>query len=287
MYAKLLTFTLLLCLSVMNSCFAENWLSMGKGTKIHPATGDMMKHVTLHQYMYDSDSLIVNTAQKYVEFTYMDIGKPSDREFKWYRWRIYFKENPQKSSVWYIKDGIYDNKVKQYIIRHDFLKTDVGRNLSGPWACYMGRESGDLYRDYIFYKEFAYHLNLPNQDGTEYVTPKALGLTWIKSTTEEGVFYKPDTVKVKAKDNKVSAEVVIWLPGMNRIEVLNGTFDYNKQTFQLKSAKFYRINTGELVDSHKQGLFGGFVGEKLHTFTFDEDDGIAIAAEFFKSELAK
>lgn len=286
MHKKILAFFFLLCLSMMNNCFAEEWVNMGLGVKFEHLPADQVEKWGYYYY-YDADTMVVNHERKYVEITYMTSNKSvlsntGSRNFD--RRRFYFADDPRRCGEVQIAGGNYDFDAKRANYLFDFRnKPESFFQIS---RCDMSIDNGEYYRNHIFYKEFAALFNLPNQDGTEYITPKSLGLTWINSTAEEGVFYKAESVK--AKDTKVTADIYIWLPNRNRIEKLSGIFDYSKNVFKPTKADFYRINTGEHMESYKKGLLGGLLGgTALRTFRFDEDDGIAIAAEFFKSKLAE
>ncbi len=283
MLKKILLFTFLACMSIASSCLAANWLRMGEAVAIdHISIQQAMKMKT--PYYYDGESLVVNHNQQYVEATYYS---PNDKGTMdgviVHRKRFYLSSNPYECKSCDVFYGSYDQQSGRINYLYNF--SNKPESFFFPGSHVMSRDFGEYYRGYLFYKEFAYHFNLPNQDGTPYITPKSLGLKWIKSTSEVGVFYYPDSVK--AKDNTVTAKISVWIPSINRIEVINGKFDYDKQVFKPSSAKFYRINTGELVDSHKKGLIPGLVGEALRTFRFDDDDSVKIASDFFKTKLAK
>ena len=284
MHKKVLAFFFLLCLSIMNSCFAEEWVSMGLGVNIENLPANKVEEKGYYYY-YDADTMVVNHDKKYVEVTYVRSDKSvlnttGGRVFN--RHRFYFTDDPHRCGEVEVAGGNYNFDAKRATYLFNFQNKP--ESFFHANRCDMSIDNGEYYRNYIFYKEFAALFNLPNQNGKEYITPKYWGLTWINSTAEEGVFYKPESVKVK--DKKVTVDIYIWLPQRNRIEKLSGTFDYSKNVFKPARADFYRINTGEHMESYKKGLFGGLLGGvALRTFQFDEDDGIAIAAEFFKSKL--
>lgn len=291
MLKKILLFTFLACMSIASSCFATTWTTMGPVTFWeYDSTDDessLMKK-TGKELFYDSDSFSIDYARKRVAFREISKNQYTPPEEIKYRDKImcfYLKPNGEiMIKVYTMADGNYNSKANTFRQVSDYRKLQEGIDLCTSWT-YPNKYTGRYFYHNVLYKEFAGLFNLPNIDGSPYLTPKSLGLKWIKSTSEVGVFYYPDSVKVKG--NTVSAKIAVWIPGINRIEVINGKFDYEKQVLKPSSAKFYRINTGELVESHTKGLIPGWVGEALHTFRFDEDDSVKIASDFFKSKLAQ
>lgn len=291
MLKKILLFTFLACMSIASSCFATTWTTMGPATlwEYNSTNNEasLMKQTGM-EWLYDNDSLTIDYARKRVAFREIRKNQYTLPEEIKYRDKImcfYPESNGNLMiKVYTMEDGTYNSNTNTFRKINDYRKLHEGIDLCDSWE-YPNKYTGRYYYHNVLYKEFGGLFNLPNIDGSPYLTPKSLGLKWIKSTSEVGVFYYPDSVK--AKGNTVTAKVAVWIPGINRIEVINGKFDYDKQVFKPSSAKFYRINTGELVESHKKGLIPGLVGEALRTFRFDDDDSVKIASDFFKTKLAK
>ena len=68
----------------------------------------------------------------------------------------------------------------------------IGDYNRGGYSFADTNDLSDRYGKYhinsVLQREFAYFLDIPNQDGSPYTTPKDLGLTWIKSTGSVDVF---------------------------------------------------------------------------------------------------
>lgn len=292
MQKKTLLLTFLACMSIASSCLATtNWISMGPVTLWEYNNGENeanLMNKTGVEHFFDGADIEIYPKAKRVVFTEITKNPSTNGEqISFKRKIIDFREfniNGQGTiKVYTPLEGYYSPQTDSFRVTANNYELIDRFHQCTTWNVlnYTGR----YFYPNVLYKEFAALLNLPNLDGMSYTTPKSLGLTWIKSTSEVGVFYYPDSVKTKG--NTVTAKIAVWIPSINRIEVINGKFDYDKQIFKPSSAKFYRINTGELVESHTKGLIPGLVGEALHTFRFDEDDSIKIASDFFKNKLAQ
>lgn len=288
MLKKVLALAFAACMSISCISSAVELLYMGELTKISYNSPTGYKAAPKHDFYFDGDTIEVNRYRRFVDANVIyttgeeKYGPTDIMKFK--RYRIFFKDTPEKSWVQCIQTGKFSKSAKTYDIERDYVKRN---DLNGVEIDSLGLHYGALFLGPALYKEFGPLFDMPNYDGSPYQTPKGRGLAWIKSTADVGVFYDPRDVKVDAKNNTVSAKVVFWIPDINRIEEVKGKFDYTKQQFKSSSAKLYRINTGELTESHKQGLFPGILGEALPTFRFGEDENVDIAAEFFKQKLAK
>lgn len=289
MLKKVLALAFAACMSVGSIASAVDLIYMGELTKIPYNLTERRSIPKTHDYYFDGDSIEVNTYGDYVDVSIVhttDDAKYARTDMmSFQRFRIFFKDTPEKSWAGYIHSGDYYKSTEQYIVKTNYLNRDGTINNSAVEG--FGLARGESYLGPAFYKDFGFFLKKPNHDGSPYQTPKDRGLKWIKSTADIGVFYDPLDVKVDAKKNTVSAKVVFWMPGINRIEEIKGKFDYTKEQFKPSSAKFYRISTGELTESHKQGLVPGLVGEALRTFKFGSEESVVIAAEFFKQKLSK
>lgn len=290
MLKKILLFTFLACMSIASSCLAAQWIKIGTATEWWYEAAEEQKFLdtTGRNYYYDADDIIIDKDRKIIIFTEAVLDSKTSiesltDEFKIHRRKMDLStvriNGNRRFDVVTLADGYYNPRTDKFRVTDKYR----GNFMGAAWDAqeYKGR----YYRGNVLYREFAPLLNMPNLDGNTTVTPKSLGLTWIKSTSEVGVFYYPKTVKVKG--NTVSAKISVWIPSINRFEELSGKFDYDKNTFKPNNAEFYRISSGELVESHRRGLIPGLVGEALHTFRFDEDDSIKIASDFFKSKLAQ
>lgn len=295
--SKLLKKTWLLaflaCMSIASSCFALNLIKMGPVTlwSYSPDSEQYHLNKTTTDYYFDADDISVDRYNKTVEFTVAFINSKDDFEqqngkMEWRRMKIDFSNfdfyTDRKVTFYRLLDGNFYKKFNAVKITRNYIKQE-GQPVRDDWK--LTEAQGRYFRPNAYYNEFAYHLGLPNLDGSSYLTPKSLGLNWIKSTSEFGVFYDPKSVK--AKGDSVHAKIYIWSPSVNRIELMSGKFNYSKQTFSPNSVKFIRISDGEITDSYKQGLIPGLVGDKLHTFRFDEEEPITIAADFFKSKVTQ
>ena len=295
--SKLLKKTCLLaflaCMSIASSCFALNLIKMGPVTlwSYSPDSEQYHLNKTTTDYYFDADDISVDRYNKTVEFTVAFINSKDDFEqqngkMEWRRMKIDFSNfdfyTDRKVTFYRLLDGNFYKKFNAVKITRNYIKQE-GQPARDDWK--LTEAQGRYFRPNAYYNEFAYHLGLPNLDGSSYLTPKSLGLNWIKSTSEFGVFYDPKSVK--AKGDSVHAKIYIWSPSVNRIELMSGKFNYSKQTFSPNSVKFIRISDGEITDSYKQGLIPGLVGDKLHTFRFDEEEPITIAADFFKSKVTQ
>lgn len=283
----------LACMSIASSCFALNLIKMGPVTlwSYSPDSEQYHLNKTTTDYYFDADDISVDRYNKTVEFTVAFINSKDDFEqqngkMEWRRMKIDFSNfdfyTDRKVTFYRLLDGNFYKKFNAVKITRNYIKQE-GQPARDDWK--LTEAQGRYFRPNAYYNEFAYHLGLPNLDGSPYLTPKSLGLNWIKSTSEFGVFYDPKSVK--AKGDSVHAKIYIWSPSVNRIELMSGKFNYSKQTFSPNSVKFIRISDGEITDSYKQGLIPGLVGDKLHTFRFDEEEPITIAADFFKSKVTQ
>lgn len=293
MKKKTLLLTFLACMSIASSCLALTLIKMGPVTlwEYNQDSEQYFLERTGKEHYFDADSIVVNKYEKTVEYSELYINSKEEYENQngrmvWQRKKLDFSQfdfdTDRKMTIYRLLDGDFYQKsgaikiTANYLRRNQQLPTD-------PWK--LTEHKGRYFQPIALYNEFAYHLSLPNLDNTSYLTPKGLGLQWIKSTSEFGVFYDPKSVK--AKGDSVSAKIYIWYPSINRIEMMSGKFDYLKKTFKPNSVKFYRISNGECTESYKQGLIPGLVGDKLHTFNFGDEESLDIAASFFKNKLAK
>ena len=283
MMKKILLLTLLACTSITSSCFAMALMKMG------PMTGAETYQPNNEAYYLDSDSITVNRANKTIEYSECHIHSKEEYKNKngkmiWRRQLVDFSKfnSSREITLYTLLEGDFYQKHQAIRVSANYIK----RNQGLPQVTWNIDETDSKYTaPTTLYKEFAYLLDMPNLDGTPYVTPKSLGLNWIKSTSEFGVFYDPKSIK--SKNDSVNAKIYIWYPSINKIEVMNGKFDYTDSHFKPTSAKFIRISDGECVESYKQGLIPGIVGDKLYTYDFENQPPIKIAADFFKTKLVK
>lgn len=283
MLKRTLLFTFLACITIASNCFALTLLKMGSMSGAEPYQANN------EEYFLDGDSISVNKSNKTVEYTEVHIHSKEDYKNKngkmiWHRQRVDFSKlkSAREITLYTLLDGDFYKNHNAVKISANYLK----RNQELPYTQWNIDETENKYAaPKTLYNEFAYFLELPNLDGKYYLTPKSLDLNWINSTSEFGVFYDPKSIKTKG--DSVNAKIYIWIPSINRIEIMNGKFDYTDNCFKPSSIKFIRISDGECVDSYKQGLVPGIVGDKLATYAFESEQPIKIASTFFKSKLAQ
>lgn len=292
MFKKTLLVTFLACMSIASSCFATTWLKMGTATEWWYSPEAEAKYLkdTGYEYYYDADSLEIYKDSKVIVYTQarLPLGtsiQDLTDKFEVKRYRVHFVDVRVNGNRRYNRDlarvGYYIPQTDKFPVTQDYISRGLAQFAGDALDAELHK--GRYYLGNVLYKEFAPILDLPNLYGDIALTPKSLGLNWIKSTSEFGVFYDPKSVK--AKGDSVSAKIYIWIPSINRIELMNGKFNYTKKTFKPSSISFVRISDGEVTDSYRQGLIPGLVGDKLHTFRFDEEEPITIASEFFKAKV--
>ena len=279
MLKKMLAVTAI-CMSFVSNTFATDLVTMGKVSLSHEAFSKQQANI---QCFFDADTVKVDKANNLVYFNLV-IKHPNGgtvmsncTEYRaaWAR----LTNDPKNSETRPIVTRFVDDttgKVTQW----------EGSTYGYSGADNLSAESNGPYHiTNTIYREFAYFLNIPNQNGKPYVTPKSLGLTWIKSTDKFGVFYYPNSVKVKG--NKVDVKAVYWYPSENRYQIMKATLDYDKQLYKPSSSDLRRINTGESVESASKGLIPGLTGPKFYTFKFSDAEEYKIISDFFRSKVKK
>lgn len=292
MLKRTLLLAFLACMSIASSCFATTWVKIGTATEweYHPENEEKIMKTTGKEYYYDADDVVFDKERKIVVYTQValplgtSIQDVTD-EIKFKRHRINFSNvKPNGNRRFYLnilREGYYNPQTEQSRVTTNYVPKGLDQFAVNSFDVIPSR--GRYYLGNVLYKEFAPTLDLPTLHGDTALTPRSLGLNWIKSTSEFGVFYDPKSVKTKG--DSVNAKIYIWIPSINRIELMNGKFNYTKKTFKPNSISFIRISDGTITDSYKQGLIPGLVGDKLHTFRFDEEEPITIASEFFKAKV--
>lgn len=271
-----------------NIASSEEWIAMGTAYNFPNLKKQELKNFNKYVYYYDAESLVVNREEKSIEVTY--IRKPEKRAndsspYKFHHVRINFASNPINSNFYLLSEGTYKMNTNEYT--RLFEPSPRHPSSDKKWYPGMTRYKFPIDpincnhdKNYLFYREFSPMLNLPNLDGTKTPTPRDLGLIWIKSTSKIGVFYDPNSIKVK--DRIIEVDIYILKPSENRMEILKGKYDYNKNTFFPKEDVVYRMNTMELTERYTNSFLF-----KLPSFTFNENEIISIAAEAFKTMLTK
>ena len=262
-------------MTLTSTCFAE-LLSMGGVSMIVPAhtqTNDLVVP------LFDPSTIEVNKAAHTVDvaiFIYPSVYNQCD-EYRLERLTLF--ADPAKSSARVIKVRYY---------KHGTTILDSEDNGGG----YAFADADDLSARYgkyhinnVLQREFAYFLDIPNEDGSPYLTPKDLGLTWINSTGKVGVFYYPKSVKIKK--NSVNLKAAFWYPGKNRVKTVECTLDYNKQLLKPKFFEMRRINTGEVMEKQYKGFIPGLSGPGFDNQKFSETDEARILSSFFKDKLVQ
>lgn len=263
-------------MTLTSTCFAE-LLSMGGVSMIVPAhtqTADMVVP------KFAPESIKVDKAAHTVDvliFISPSVYNQCD-EYRLERLTLF--ADPEKSSAKVVK-------VRYYKKGTDILDSeDNGGGYAFADAYDLSARYGKYHINNVLQREFAYFLDIPNEDGTPYLTPKDLGLTWINSTGKVGVFYYPKSVKVK-KNNTINVKVAFWYPGENRVQTIDCTLDYNKQLFKPKSSEMRRINTGEVVESVYKGWLPGITSPRFINQKFSETDEARILSNYFKDKLVQ
>lgn len=293
MLKKTMLLAFLACMSIASSCFATTWVKIGTATEwwYSPEEEKKFMDSTSREYYYDADDIIINKDLKLAIYTEAKLDRGTSiesltNEFKVRRKKIDLSHvsvnGNRRFDVVTIAEGYYDPKTDKITETHNYWKT-MGNMMVAAFDA--EEQKGRYYLGNVLYREFFSMLDMPNLYRNSTVTPKGLGLAWINSTSEFGVFYDPKSVKVKG--DSVNAKIYVWIPKINRIQFMNGKFNYTKQTFHPTSFKFIRISDGWVLQSYQQGLIPGILGAQLHTFTFDEEEPITIASKFFKSKLAQ
>lgn len=266
--------TLMLC---ANSVFAVDMVKMNPvnffvETTTKPSFDPILQ--------FDVDSIVVDHANGTVNVILTIEHPPFNKDCREYRIEQLTLRADSTNSKAKVLQTRYYNRLTNKLEN----KFDMG--------AYAFADTSDLSARYGKYhinnelqREFGYFLNLPNEDGTPYLTPKAMGLTWIKSTGTVGVFYYPDSVKVK--NHNVDVKVAFWYPKENRVQTIKATLDYDKQLFKPKTNELRRINTGEIIISASKGLIPGLIGPAFKNSSFNSADEARILSEYFKSKVAK
>lgn len=277
MIRKNLTLYILSMLMILTSSgLAADWVDMGRVDFIvHLSDKDYEATKNDVKWYFDADSVTCHDDRSVTATVKRKSNILNRTEYRLVK--LECGQNASDSAVKVLTQKQYDDKTGTLLYDQKYPLTDG--NYSPMTTNIYG-----IYCDLtIMYRELGYFMNMPNENGVPYITPKSMGLTWINSTSKVGVFYYPDTVKVKK--NNIDATVVFWYPKQNRIQTVKCTLDYNKKLFKPKSSEMRRINTGDLIESVSKGLIPGLGGPRFINHRLDEDDESRILAEYFKDKV--
>ena len=212
---------------------------------------DMAKEYE-YSYTFDADSISVDKANKTVNVVMRFESFPGNGVKGARRDRnvtLYFSDDPKKciSVVTKVVALQKDNNK----MTTTYPKIDWN-NLKPEEYGFLKSSTNPYYFGFRYWQDFAYLVDLPNQDGTPYVEPKTLKLAWATSTDKFGVFYDPKSLKVKG--NKVSAKIYLWYPRYNRYQYINSTLNYDKNSWQPSVAEDRRLSDNSLVSKVANSL---------------------------------
>lgn len=277
MIRKNLTLYILSMLMLLTSSgLAADWVDMGRVDFIvHLSDKDYEATKNDVKWYFDADSVTCHDDRSVTATVKKKSNILNRTEYRLVK--LECGQNASDSAVKVLTQKQYDDKTGTLLYYQKYPLTD------GNYSSMTTNIYGIYYDLTIMYRELGYFMNMPNENGAPYITPKSMGLTWINSTSKVGVFYYPDTVKVKK--NNIDATVVFWYPKQNRIQTVKCTLDYNKKLFKPKSSEMRRINTGDLIESVSKGLIPGLGGPRFINHRFDEDDESRILADYFKDKV--
>lgn len=285
MNRKILVLAFSVLLAFTSLVHAEEWIKTNK--TLGAASGSF----TLNDYQlksglqlakdygyeisYDADSIGVDKVNKIVYVTtrfesfagdpYRGVRRDSNTV-------IYFNEDPAKCFAINTKEVSFDKDKQKYY-------TIYPKNKLEPWKHgFCKSATNPYYIGYTLWQDFAYLVDLPNQDGSAYIEPKNLNLKWATSTDKFGIFYDPKSLK--AKGDKVSAKIYLWYPRYNRYQQLNSTLNYAKQQWEVSLVEDRRLSDNTVTFKISNSLLF-----KINPTSFDVDEESKVASEYFKRFL--
>lgn len=282
MYKKISGIALALMLSVSNFVNAENWIEttteLGRfSDEYYLSEAELSKQFHTfyteygYKYEYDADSIRQDKANKIVYATIRHRSNTS-KNISCENMVFYFDRDPRKCKAVSVKQithygngttKTYNNQLTWYL-NYGFLKSPYN----------------PFYRGYTWWQDFGYFVDMPNQDGTPYVEPKRLNLTWATSTEKFGVFY--DAKSVKAKSNKINANIYLWYPGANRYQKLISTLNYDTNQWEIKETVTRRLSDNTVTEHAKTTST-----EKIAPLEFTSNYEGKVVSEYFKKFLKK
>lgn len=278
-------FTCALTISV--SASAENLVPMGYPTDKRPDGTNYGNHIAgWDLFRYDRDSMYVDKENNIIEVSlHSESCAIVGEMYAISRVRMYFSPDPKQCYFKVLYEDAYNSKKRERHLRHvdKGPSGEEGLLVSLPLIkCKKNDFSTSInenYMPYVFWKEFAYYLGLPNQNGTKYVTPKDLGLTWAVSDDNSGIFYFPESVRVY--DNLVGAIFCAWRPNENMYQLIGAAFDYTEDIAYITFIDTRRISTGDM----KREEYKTEKNKKPKGIAFHIDSDIQLAAEYFRNYL--
>lgn len=276
MQIRILTLVITLMLFASN-CLATDWVDMGRVDGwLSRSEKEYQEDKQKIKWYFDADSVQVNDDNSVSAIVKHENYIINQTEYKLIK--LVCGRGPADSAVKVLTQNIYDNKTGALLYDLKYPLTD------GNYYTLTSELYGIYCEPILMYRELGYFNNMPNENGSPYITPKSMGLTWINSTDKVGVFYYPNTVKVKK--NAVDVKVVFWFPLENRIQTIQCTLDYNKKLFKPKSCEMRRISTGDITELEYKGLIPGITGPRFINSKFDHDDEMRILSEYFKGKVS-
>ena len=253
---------------------AEDWNSLGPVTTNPHHNDTFVLNSGLAktgQLFFDADSLVVDKANNTVEFVLKDTDAVGYivPTYAIMKLRLHFFSDPKQC---YVTTVYRDTFIKSSnkLLYHETGDTVGFKDFS--------KGKRNYFFPYVMWKEFGYYLDLPNQDGKPYDTPKALGLTWGASSDHVGIFY--DAKSLKVKGNKVKVVAYMWWPKNNRYQLTDGIFDYDIGAWRATYSETRRISSGDVVKQYEAPY-----GKEFEPKPFNSDPDIQFAADYFRKFL--
>ena len=251
---------------------AENWVKLGYLSNVD--MGPIKKDIMGKNWAYDRDSMNIDKENRIIEVSIKD-EEPSGKiwlgdYYEVTRIRLYFSNDPAQCYFIELYQDDYSKRNNKHL-EHDKAIYREFKNFSKA-------KRNEYYTPFVFWKEFGYYLDLPNQDGTPYVTPKSLGLTWAESTSKVGLFYYPDTLRVKG--SKVFVKYCIWSPTKNTYQMIDGLFDYSNSCLYAYSSATKRISSNDIKVSFEAGY-----NRISNPVPFNTEKDILFVPEYFRRFL--
>lgn len=277
-------FLLLFTISFPNVSSAEDWIKLGFLT--NNPTDRMKVDAFRINWMYDRDSMYVDKANNIIEVTIK--GNESifiGDAYSVSRLRLHFNPNPKQCYFTVLYEDSYgsDNSHLRRIIPSDDVNSMAPSFISYTiFHCKkqdFSKVRSEFYMPYVFWKEFGYYLDLPNQDGTPYLTPEEFDLTWAASNDSYGLYYFPKTLSVKG--NRVYVVFAIINPHENRFQFIDGIIDYNHNVVYAYASIVKRISSGD----NKYEPYKAPKGKMSSPLNINEYGDLQLAADYFRKYL--
>lgn len=285
MLKKILGLALVIALSVASITQGEEWIKTNKtlgaasGNFYLPEknlkSGLQLSKDWGYEHSFDADSISVDKANKIVYVT-MRFESFAGNQTRGSRIDdnviLHFNEDPAKCYAVYTKMDTFEKSTGKYYTYYyknnkSFTKNGFSKSDTNPY-----------YTGYTFWQDFAYLLDLPNQDGSAYIEPKNLKLNWATSTGKFGVFYDPKSLKIKGQ--KVSAKIYLWYPRYNRYQQINSTLNYDKNQWEVSLVEDRRLSDNTVTYKIANSLLF-----RINPSPFDVDEESKVVSEYFRRFL--